>query len=99
MIISNADYAHWVQLRADQAIREMYADAPDGIGGWEEAWERVAEADSRLVRALVDLEEGRGDRIAARDAGGDLVAVWKDVIRDWKKQQTSGEQGGRSAQQ
>lgn len=60
--------------------------SPEGLGGWPEAWEMVAEEDIRLTETLLAFQQGKVERQALVDAGVKLLDAWRDAGAAFLKQ-------------
>jgi len=71
--------ARWVAERVGQI-------APPGLGHWPPAWELVEAPSEAFLDALAAWERTGTDdaREAARQAGGAVVAAWREAARQWE---------------
>ena len=82
----------------EKLARRIGEVTPDGLGRWDEAWERVREPSDRFLDALTAyLEEDAPEtRARVQRAADDLVRAWRSAGEAWKAQ---GPPGSRTRQE
>jgi len=68
--------------------RDVERIAPPGIGGWEPAWELVADADAEFLTALLAWERAPSNEGQARvrAAYNAVLDAWREAARQFTQQ-------------
>jgi len=74
----------WTKKVIARLVETISNEVPQGIGEWDEAWERVERPARALLSAVWKLEHGRGARREVVNTGIALRDVWRQLSEEWQ---------------
>ncbi len=77
----------WCQRLLERLSAAIAREAPEGIGRWDEAWQRVDRPSRELLLELRRIERGGGDPERAKRLGMDVLTAWRYAGGEWRTRQ------------